>query len=35
VIDALLAGAAEGLDARSATLNTRDLPMFPDLQPPY
>lgn len=35
VIDALVAAAAEELDARLATLNTRDFPMFPDLQPPY
>ncbi len=35
VIDALLAAAAEGLDARLATLNIRDFPMFPGLQPPY
>ena len=35
VIDALVAAAAEELDARVATLNIRDFPMFPDLQPPY
>ena len=35
VIDALVAAAAEELDARVATINIRDFPMFPDLQPPY
>lgn len=35
VIDALVAAAAEQLDAQVATLNIRDFPMFPDLQPPY
>ena len=35
VIDAIVAAAAEQLDAQVATLNIRDFPMFPDLQPPY
>ncbi len=35
VIDAIVAAAAEQLDAQVATLNVRDFPMFPDLQPPY
>jgi predicted nucleic acid-binding protein len=35
VVDAIVAAAAEQLDARLATLNVRDFPMFPDLQPPY
>ena len=35
VIDAIVAAAAEELDAHVATLNVRDFPMFSDLQPPY
>lgn len=35
VIDALLAAAAEELEAQVVTLNVRDFPMFPGLQPPY
>ena len=35
VVDAIVAAAAEQLDAQLATLNVRDFPMFPDLQPPY
>jgi len=35
VVDALVAAAAELLDAEIATINVRDFPMFPDLRPPY
>ena len=34
-IDAIVAAAAEFLEADLATLNVRDFPMFPGLQPPY
>ena len=35
IVDTLVAAAAEFLDADVATINVRDFPMFPDLQPPY
>ena len=35
VIDALLAAAAEEVDAQVATHNVRDFPMFPGIEPPY
>jgi predicted nucleic acid-binding protein len=35
VVDAIVAAAAEQLDARLATLNVRDFPMFPGLTTPY
>jgi predicted nucleic acid-binding protein len=35
VVDAILAAAAEQMDADVATLNVRDFPMFPGLQPAY
>jgi predicted nucleic acid-binding protein len=35
VVDAIVAAATEFLEADLATLNVRDFPMFPGLQPPY
>jgi hypothetical protein len=35
IVDYLLAAAAQLEGASVATLNVRDFPMFPDLQPPY
>ena len=35
VVDLLLAAAAVELGGEVATLNVRDFPMFPGLQPPY
>jgi predicted nucleic acid-binding protein len=35
IVDALVAAAAEFLDAELATVNVRDFPMFPGLERPY
>ena len=34
-VDSIIAAAAQELDARLLTLNTRHFPMFPDLAPAY